>query len=164
MKKIFFPLLGITLAIAVVTMTAFTGKKDLPASIAHKFSDKYPNAKIRNWEMRDDQYVVKFTEDRSKCMSYFTSGGKWIRTEKLVPLSKDLPPAVRKGFNNSGYADWHIDRIREVTSIDAQPMYVLHIDDGDKLDSWHIDALESNYLIWFSSDGTLMKKTAYVAK
>jgi hypothetical protein len=43
-------------------------------------------------------------------------------------------------------------------------MYVLHIDDGDKLDSWHVDALESNYLIWLSNDGKLEKKTAYIAK
>ena len=86
MKKIFFPLLGI--AFAFLGMTAFTGKKDLPATISAKISSRYPDAKIRNWELRNDQWVVKFTEDKSKCMTYFTSDGKWIRTEKLVPLSK----------------------------------------------------------------------------
>ena len=164
MKKIFIPFLGIALAFSLLGTMSFSGGKDLPASVSTSMNSRYPTAKVKGWEMKNDQYIVKFVEDKQKCMSYFNADGHWIKTEKLIPLSKDLPTPVRDGLRSSSYADWHIDRIREVTSRDEQPMYVLHIDDGDKLDSWHIDALESNYLIWFSSDGKLVKKTAYVAR
>jgi hypothetical protein len=165
MKKLFISAAVMLAAISLVSISAFaTGGKDLPKNISTSLTAKYPDARVKGWVLRNDQYVVRFVEDKQKCMSYFAADGSWIRTEQLIPLTKDLPPAVKQGFNKSAYSDWHIDRIREVTTPNEQPAYVFHVDDGDKLDSWHVDALESNYLIWFAGDGTFQKKSAYKAE
>ena len=152
MKKIFFPFLGIALAFS------FTGKKDLPHHISASITAKYPDAKIKRWEMTNDQYMVKFTTAHDKDISYFSVGGNWLRTEKRLALTKDLPAAVKSGFENSDYAGWQIDAINEVTSPDQPVRYVLHVDDGNQLDSWHIDAFKSDYLLYFDREGRLIQR------
>jgi hypothetical protein len=159
MKKILFPLLGVTvLFFSFTTKTAATGKKDLPKNIASSFTAKYPDARIKKWEMKDNDYIVRFDENNEKCTSWYTPDGKWVKTERHFALSKDLPAAVREGFNHSPYMSWHIDNIKEVMNNDGQPLYVLHVDDGDKWDSDHYDAFKTDYLIYFSPDGTLKNK------
>jgi hypothetical protein len=152
MKKIFLPILGIALAFS------FTGKKDLPHNIAASITAKYPDAKIKSWEMTGDQYKVKFTADRNKEISYFSTNGDWLRTEKHVALTKDLPPAVKRGFEHSGYATWYIDGINEVTAPGQVVRYVLHVDDSDLLDSDHIEVFKTDYLLYFDREGGLIKR------
>ena len=151
-------------AIAVIgVFSSFTsrtdpdGKKALPQNIAPSFAAKYPNAKIKKWEMRNEQYIVDFTDDRNKCAAYYSPGGGWIKTEVSIPWTKDLPMAVRKSVQNSGYGQWRVDGIKEVMTA-GQPLYVLHVDDGDSLDSDHYDAFKKDYMLSFTADGILKDK------
>jgi hypothetical protein len=153
MKKILFPLLGIALAFS------FTGKRVLPPTIAAGLNARYPNAKIKSWEMANDQYRIKITTDRNKEVAFFSTDGKWLRTEKHLALTKDLPPAVKRGFRQSGYAAWKIDKISEVSAPDEPLRYVLDVDDGNQLDSWHYDAFKEEFLLYFDRDGVIIKKT-----
>ena len=151
MKKSFFPLLGIILAFA------FTGRKDLPQAIAAGFNAKYPNAKIKSWGMDHEEYKVKFTTEKNKEVGYFSADGRWLRTEKHLALTKDLPPAVREGFENSPYAAWYIDRINQLEQPDQPVSYVIHVDNGDLLDAWHYDAFKYECLLYFDHEGGLEK-------
>ncbi|HVU99067.1 MAG TPA: PepSY-like domain-containing protein [Puia sp.] len=153
MKKILLPLLGIALAFS------FTGKKLLPATIAAGVNAKYPGAKIKGWEIVNDRYKIKITADRSKEVTWFSTDGKWLRTEKHLGLTKDLPAAVKHGFRHSGYADWKIDDISEVSSPDEPLRYRLDIDNGTQLDSWHYDAFKKEVLLYFDRNGVIIKKT-----
>ena len=152
MKKILFPLLGIALAFS------FTGKKLLPPNIAAGLNARYPNAKIKNWEVANDQYRIKITKDGSKELTYFSTDGKWLRTEKHLALTKDLPPAVKKGFQQSDYAAWKVDNISEVSTPGDPIRYVLDVDDGNQLDSWHYDAFKKEFLLHFDLNGRLIEK------
>lgn len=153
MKKIFLPLLGIAFAFA------FTGKKDLPPNIAATLTARYPNAKIKSWELTNDSYKVKFRTGRNKEVSYFSTNGQWLRTEKHIGLTRDLPAAVRHGFTNSAYAAWKVEEIREVSAPEGPIRYVLDIDNGNELDSWHYDAFKKELLLTFDRDGSLLERS-----
>lgn len=150
MKKIFLSLIGI------VMLFSFTGKGSLPKSIEVKIANRYPNAHIKGWEMKNDQYVIKIGKDKKKMMAFYSGGGNWIKTEERIPLSKELPVAVKKGFDNSQYVSWHIDNIKEVSMKNASPVYVIHVDNGDKLDSDHYDAMKKDVFLSFDPEGVLV--------
>lgn len=135
---------------------SFTGKGSLPKSIEVKIANRYPNSHIKGWERKNDQYVIKVEQDKKKKMAFYSEGGNWIKTEEHIPLSKDLPLAVKKGFDNSQYVSWHIDNIKEVSMKNASPVYVIHVDDGDKLDADHVDAFKTNVFLSFNPEGVLV--------
>jgi hypothetical protein len=96
-------------------------------------------------------------QDGKKLMAWYSEGSNWIKTEKRIPLSKDLPLAVKKGFDNSQYISWHIDNIKEVSMRNASsPVYVIHVDNGDKLDSDHYDAMKKDVYLSFDPEGVLV--------
>ena len=150
MNKIFLSLIG------TVMLFSFTGKGSLPKNIEVKITNRYPNAHIKGWEMKNDEYVIKVMQDRKKLMAWYSDGGSWIKTEEHIPLSKDLPLAVKKGFDNSRYVSWHIDNIKEVSMKNASPVYVIHVDNGDRLDSDHVDALKRDVFLSFNPEGVLV--------
>ena len=152
MKKIFLPLLGIALAFS------FTGKKDLPPNIAASVNTRFPNAKIKRWQMMNDSYKIKLTANRNKEVTWFSTDGKWLRTEKHLGLTKDLPVPVKQGFQQSGYADWKVENISEI-STPGQPLrYALQIDNSTELDSWHVDAFKNQLVLYFDRDGRIIEK------
>ena len=138
----------------------FGGRKSLPKIIAPSFSAKYPEAKLKNWEMLNDEYVVRYINEKSKCTAFFSSGGQWIRTETSIPWTKDLPQAVRTGIQNSGYGTCYVDAIRKVQTA-GRLLYVLHVDDGSTLDADHYDAFREDWLLSFTPDGVLAGKSRY---
>ena len=150
MKNIFLSLIG------TVMLFSFAGKGSLPKNIEVKINNRYPNAHIKGWEMKNDEYVIKIGQDKKKMMAFYSEGGNWIKTEEHISLSKDLPLAVKKGFDNSKYVSWHIDNIKKVLMRDASPMYILHVDNGDKLDADHIDAFKNDVLLSFDTEGVLV--------
>ena len=150
MKKIFFSLIGI------VMLFSFTGKGSLPKNIEVKINSRYPNAHIRGWEMKNEEYVIEVMQYGKKLMAWYSNGGNWIKTEEHIPLSKDLPLAVKRGFDNSEYVSWHIDNIKVVSMKNASPVYVIHVDNGDKLDSDHYDAMKKDVLLSFDTEGVLV--------
>ena len=137
-----------------------TGKKQLPPAIAASLQAKYANARIKKWEMQGDEYVVNFIDNKKKCTAYYSSGGRWIKTEITLPWTRDLPQSVKTGLQLNGYEAYHVDGIKEVLS-KGQPEYVLHVDDGDLLDADHYDAFRRDYRLSFSQNGILKEKMKY---
>jgi hypothetical protein len=165
MKKIisFVGIAILTFAIAH-TANAAPGKKALPGNISNNITAQYPDAKIRNWSFKDNEYIVNIVEEKGRCRTWYTRDGSWVKTERHIGLTKHLPAPVRQGYNKSRYASWHIDSIKELTSPDGRTNYVMHVDDGDKLSSDKVDAERSDYLIYFGSDGMLINTAPYIFK
>ena len=135
------------------TTTAAVGHS-LPASIAPAFNSRYPQAKIKNWKMIGDRCRIEFRDNRNKCAAYYSTNGRWIKTEISIPWTKDLPPAVRTALQKDGYASWYVDGIKEVQT-PGEPLYVLHIDNGPSLDAKHYDAFKKDMIVSFTQDGVL---------
>jgi len=162
MKKILLPFLGIAMLVfSMTTEAAWPGGKNLPGTITNSIKTKYPDARIRTWTITNNNYVVKIAEQNDKSTVWYTRDGNWVQTEKHLALTKDLPEPVRHGFNKSKYASWHIDSIKELSTPDGQTKYVLHVDDGDKYTGGQVDAKKSDYLVWFSPDGSMIDHTVY---
>jgi hypothetical protein len=162
MKKILLPFMGAAMIVFSLTANAaYPGKKNLPGTIVSSITAKYPDARIKNWAWKENDYVIRIEAQKGKCTAWYTRDGSWVKTEKRIGLTKDLPERVRQGFNKSSYASWHIDGIKELTTPDGQRKYVLHIDDGNKYSSADMAALQSDYRIFFSSDGTLIDHVRY---
>jgi hypothetical protein len=131
------------------------GKKQLPPPVAVSFQSRYGTVKVKKWEKLDGQYVIRFVDNTgAKCNAYYSPEGVWARTERTIPMSKDLPVAVRRGLEKSDYANWYIDNIREIRTT-GEVRYRIHVDNGDLLDSDHYDAFRRDFILWFTPEGSL---------
>jgi hypothetical protein len=157
--------LMLTAMVVIAIFSSFTpstesgGKKQLPKIIAPSFFAKYPEARLRSWEMIGDEYVVRYVDEKSKCAAYFSSDGQWIKTQSHIPWTKDLPESVRRSILNNGYGRWFVDGITKVQT-PGQILYVLHVDDGSTLDSEHYDTFRDDYLLTFTPEGALTEKVS----
>jgi len=162
MKKI------ISIAVVIVgvfcSFTAipkFYGKRILPKNIAPSFSAQYPDAKIKNWVEKGDEFIVNFVDGKQKCEAYYSPDGRWIQSRIKMAWTKDLPMAVRQSLDKNGYGAWYVDEIREVRS-PGKVAYRVHVDNGTLLDADHYDVFKTDYVLNFAPDGTLIKKREIV--
>lgn len=83
-----------------------------PTSIAQNakdaFAQKYPNAKVREWEVKMNYYVAEFTYNNSEAEAWFTSDGTWVRTE--VDYRGNLPAAIQQ-YVSQNYPNAYVDDI-----------------------------------------------------
>ena len=155
MKKLIFS----ALLLAAFPLANFAGGmtgSNIPANVRAAFSEKYPNASIKHWKSEKTDFCVKFDRNSEKYEAFFAPNGTWERTERKISLTKDLPPLVRNGFRNSGYAACNIDAIREVQSPDSK-LYVLRVDNGNYFDSNHHDNEVEGWVLYFSPEGQLVR-------
>jgi hypothetical protein len=157
MKKIFFTIAGlVTILYGEVAAAADPGGgRQLPNKIAVSFDSRYPQAHRKGWEMQQDLCKIDFVNDRRKSSAWYTADGQWVRTEVKIPWMKDLPQQVRNSVDRSPYTSWYVDNIREEIS-GKGILYVLHVDDGNSLDSDHYDAFRKDRILSYTADGTLM--------
>ena len=154
MKKIILTGAAIACLCSSLTISSWAlGGRELPASVRAAFFAKYPSARLKKWEVEDDQYVVNFVSNKDKLTALYSMKGNWIMTEKKVPWMKDLPPAVRTAFNKSLYADWKVESIQECQGRDGDRLYKIQVDNGDMLDSDHYDAFKTTRVLTYTPDG-----------
>jgi hypothetical protein len=154
MKTMIFPILAIAFLQDVNGQTAV---EKVPEKVLNSFSAKFPDAKVRNWKIEDNDYVAGFIFDHNKSSAFYSADDSWLKTETKVRWMKNLPDAVKKSFYQSEYATWAIDEIGHIQTPD-QHVYTILVNDGNLLDSDHYDVFKQNVMLYYSPQGQLERK------
>jgi cobalamin biosynthesis Co2+ chelatase CbiK len=142
MKKI----LGLVcLALPVMAMAG-----DNNQAVSASFHSMYPYAKMHEVQVINKETCVNFHDNGKKYEAWFTNSGLWERTERRVPMAMDLPSDVRRGFKNSEYKDYKVDRMREVTAPGHHNFQVW----VEKKDHGKV---VKNDVLYFNQEGQLIK-------
>src|ERR1700677_4760910 len=135
MKKTILALLCFAgCAVQYSTMAAPSGPRDLPARVSSAFSRNYPGAKMDNWVMSTNDYVINFTTDKETSAAFYSPDGTWLRTNTKLSGINDLPVAVRSGLASSGYRKYSIDKMEKVRQPSNRTLYLVRVDYGGYID------------------------------
>jgi len=146
------------LAVIAATSTVATAQKIAmaPESVKNSFSARFPNRQIKSWRKINETYVAAFVSDDKKYKVTFTSDGKWVKTETRIKW-KDVPTPVKAAFENSEYISWQRTGVLEMESPGSQPVYVIHVNNGNSLDADHY-AFKDDYTLFLTPEGKWLKK------
>ena len=102
--------LFISLAFAMVSLTASAQFVDIPTVVKDSFDKKFPEAKQVEWLHNFGKPEVKFKMNDKSCWSRFTSKGVWEVTETKI-TEAEIPTEVKDGLTKSKYSDWPIKEV-----------------------------------------------------
>jgi len=128
-------------------------KTDVPSAVLAAFTAKYPNATIRSWNTGKNEYTAKAKEGSHKYFATFDKNGAWIQTVSKHNWPGSLSPAVKKAFNKSEYAAWHIYGVNIVDSPSGQVYQVMIDDSNHRINARHQEQFTDNRMVEFKSTG-----------
>lgn len=70
--------------------------------------------------------------------------------------TRQLPPAVRKSFFTSCFANWFIEKMVQSDHSDGRTVYRFYLDNGNLLDGDHHDSFLKTDSLDIASDGTIL--------
>jgi Protein of unknown function (DUF2874). len=105
--------------------------KNVDKGLLEAFNEKYPGAKVWEWEMENGYFVAFFLLDGHEAEAWFDRNHKWVFTEIDLRFN-ELPEAVQTGFNTSEYADWRIDDVDQFDYADAETRYIIEVEKGNR--------------------------------
>lgn len=145
MKKVF-----LLSAIAVLLLHQLSAQAaTVPSKVSLAFSTQYPTVSAR-WKTNAAGYEAVFKGGRA----FYSASGGWLRTETRIHWTKNLPPAVRKGFRNSAYASYYVEHMVQTDSAEGQ---MVTIDVSQVIDYQMGGLYKDVYRLYFSIDGRLLK-------
>lgn len=119
--------------------------ENLPVEVQKAFSNKYPDARVDEWEKKDIYYVIEFNIGRTEAEAWY-EGSMWVMTELDATIDK-IPAAVADAFKKSPYSQWRIDDI-DIVERNAMPtLYVIEVEMG-----------KNEAELYYFEDGTLFKE------
>lgn len=152
MKKVKLALTAVAVcAIQYAASAAPKGRSDLPTTVYSTFSRQYPQARISDWEINGDNYVINFVNRDKAASACYSPQGSWLRTETMLGSKDDLPRAVQKGLARTPYAGNNIDRLEKVQEPSNRTFYFVQVDYG----AAHFDDFVDGYVLYFGGNGTL---------
>jgi Putative beta-lactamase-inhibitor-like, PepSY-like len=154
MKKVITQVIMITFL--SVTVLAQPASKELPKEIAGTFSSKYPAVAIKNWNLKNDTYTVKFRSDDKNHFAYYTANGTWLRTETSYAFTFNLPAEIKNGWKNCKYKAWIPQGIKHIESANSD-WYIIRVTNVLLYDAEHGPEKET-FDLFFSKNGDLVKK------
>lgn len=142
-------LLMIAVLSSFITFTSCSSDDDFdsPANevVEQAFNQKYPG-KTAKWEMEQGYYKADFYDNNIEKEAWFNATGEWILTETDLSYQQ-LPTLVKQGFEQSNYAQWRVEDVEMLERVMMEPVYIIEVEKG-----------ESEYDLYFSEDGTLIKE------
>jgi len=144
------------MAIMTLYFTVRGQKSQVPLEVSKAFALHYPTGHLKKWEHKNEEYIATFRQQGKKCLAYYTFRGNWEATESPVKWTRNLPEAVRAGWNTCKYMDW---LIMDMYKIDkpGQTLYSIHVGQVQSLGPDDAD-IGSEYILFFSDKGQLVKK------
>lgn len=137
---VLFLMVGIFSASAQVVDTA-----SIPAVVKSNFHENYPNAQNAEWQMSDQNFLVRFDLDNMQNTIVYSPTGSVVSSEKEI-ASEALPTAVTTAIPKD-FPNYKIGGATEVTVDGATSYKVVLLG-------------EPNTNAWYKADGTLIKKSS----
>ena len=102
---------------------------DVPQAIRDAFDKQFTNTSMVNWKMKDDKYVVMFTQDTKKQMAEFNTSGELL--SKGEKIEKDDLPAPVADAIKTGYSGININEVYRIEK-DGQTQYKVKLEGNPK--------------------------------
>ena len=125
----------------------------IPQKVIDAFTAQYPAAKAPRWKKDSANYVAIFSTGRQERHAYYSSEGNWIKTETRIKWIKNLPPDVKKGFQQSEYISSYVQNMQDVES---PGRHTVIIDVSQIIDYRTDDLFKDAYRLYFSLEGKLI--------
>lgn len=129
MKKLLHYCLAVCFVFALYHTTTAQVRK-LPATVTESFRAKYPTALNVEWRDRISGFTAAFDLNNIHYEAKFNNKGIWQSTENEI-AEKDMPEAVKDGFQKSKYAEWSIDEIYKIQIPGEKIQYRIQIKKND---------------------------------
>ncbi len=97
----------------------------MPAEIKGQVDEKYPNARIVDFEFERNQYEVELIFNNQSIEMVFDNSYKWVKT--LTDMKRQIPSDVKKAVN-AKYPDKRIDDCDLVETADGEKYYLVDLD------------------------------------
>jgi hypothetical protein len=155
MKKITIKVILITL----LTHTAFAQPKNanvLPTTISAAFFNKYPDAKVKNWQLANNTYGVKYRSHNKTHTAYFSANGQWLKNETSFTFTHSLPLKIKNGLAANGFASFYFEEIKEIDTV-GNHYFAFRADSYPPSPNEDRDFFKQ-YDVQLSADGKLIKK------
>lgn len=117
----------------------------VPPTVETIFGNQYPEATRVGWVTKNNCRVAGFLRNNTEAEAWYDAQGVWCMTETDIRYT-NLPQAVKTAFEQSEYADWHIDDVDMLEYPDRETVFVIEVEQG-----------KAEYDLWFSPDGVLAK-------
>jgi hypothetical protein len=129
----------------------------VPQAVIASFSAQYPQAQVKDWKIKNNDYIASFILNNRKSQAFYSPDGAWLNTEITIRHTRSLPMDVRLSLKKGNYASWYIDEIKNVKT-PSHNMYLVQVDNnsGNKMvyeDAGSVD----NRTLYFNDNGTLIK-------
>ena len=132
------------------------GPIPVPPAVARAFTTQFPRAHLKKWEAIPAGYQAIFRFAGQKCLAIYTADATWKETDYPVKWTRQLPPAVRVAWRNSGYSSWELSGVWKIVR-PAQTLYAIHVGEVQSLGPDDTD-IGTEYILYFSGDGALVRK------
>lgn len=125
------------------------------AEVQASFAEQFPGARDVEWEVRGTYAVADFSYADSQSGGWVSStawysqtDGTWLMSEYDLRFER-LPEAVKTAFQQSEYADWHVDDVDLIRRDGVTLLYVVEVEQGGQ----EMD-------LYYAEDGVLVKALA----
>ena len=135
-------------ALAIFTVTSCDNDDDnikVPNTLSQALTEKYPTASKIEWEKKSGYYVAECWVNNEELDVWFDGQGEWKMTETDL-FRNNLPSAVLTSFENSEYANWHLDDLDKLEYPILPTSYVLEVEQG-----------KTEIQLFYAEDGTLQQ-------
>ena len=117
MKKII-----IMLAVAVSSLTAFAGEKNVSATVLNSFNKEFAGAKEVQWTNTNDYYKAAFVYNGQNVNAFYQLDGGLIAITRNIS-SLELPINLQTNLKNS-YSKYWISDLFEVSNNEGTSYYI----------------------------------------
>ncbi|GAB5522823.1 MAG: hypothetical protein Roseis2KO_06950 [Roseivirga sp.] len=96
------------MALSLAQVLSQSAAAEVPVKVKENFSKKFPTAKLVEWKLDDEVYVVTFTVDEVVKESVFEKSGKWTETKSILTvkiLSEETMKEIAKKLPQSTLED-----------------------------------------------------------
>ncbi len=130
---------------AITTLTFFGCSQKEPQAVTDGFSKKFPNAQHVKWDKENEkEWEAEFKMDNKEYSANFSLDGKWLETE--IEMEENQLPATIKDAIKKEFDTYEIEEAEQVIT----PEY-----EGYEVE---VEVKETEYILIFKNDGTLVKK------
>jgi hypothetical protein len=155
MKKIIVQ----TAVVLLLISSAFAqakGIETLPKEVSNAFLKKYPAARFKKWDLKDNDYVLKYADNKKIHFTWFSADGIWLKTETKHHFTYSMPDAVKSGWKKSGFILWDIENIKEVETPYLHQFVMTVVD----IHSYDLEnrGSQRKFELTFALNGKLLKK------
>lgn len=146
MKKNLLAFLMLFLTLGIFSASAQTiDTANIPAVVKSNFYEKHTDAQKVEWQMSDQNYLVKYEIADIDHKIIYSPAGEIIFTAKEIKAA-ELPAAVAAAIAKD-FPNYKIDDADEITK-NGKITYKVDLDG------------EPDMKAWYQADGTLIKKSA----